>query len=304
LTISNCVVNNNSSSERYGGIYALATNILILNSSISGNYDYDHYGGMALYAWGHICLSGCTVSSNRSWIISPGAGVATGGTVYLTNCTVTGNGVGVSCNGVVQAVNCTIAYNGSGVQNINNGTFYALNTIFADNGTNGDFFGTLTSQGHNLIGSLNTNMTIVGSTNGDIYGLDPLLGPLRNNGGPTLTHALMKGSPAIDAGTNAGAPLTDQRGVARPYGTNADIGAFESEYNVLRFTDISRANSTDIHLQVEGLPGSVCTFQASSNFLDWDDVFVSASNAIGVWEFINQDAANHPNRFYRALMNH
>jgi hypothetical protein len=178
-----------------------------------------------------------------------------------------------------------------------------LNTLIANNGsgpTNGDFSGTFNSLGHNLVRNLTTNTVVVGSTNGDIYGGDPLLGPLRNNGGLTLTHALMKGSPAIDAGTNAGAPLTDQRGVARPYGKAADIGAFESEYNVLRFTDVSPINSTDIHLQVKGLPGSVCTFQASSNFLDWDDVFVSGSNAIGVWEFIDQDAANHPNRFYRA----
>jgi hypothetical protein len=111
----------------------------------------------------------------------------------------------------------------------------------------------------------------------------------------------MKGSPAIDAGTNAGAPSTDQRGVSRPYGTNVDIGAFESEYNVLRFTNISPLNSTNIHLQVEGLPGSVCTIQASSNFLDWENVFASSNGPAGILEFIDQDAGNHPNRFYRAL---
>jgi hypothetical protein len=98
----------------------------------------------------------------------------------MTNCTISGTsasynpGVGVYCanNSTVQAVNCTVAYNAYGVQNA--GTFYALNTVIAHNGTgptNGDFSGTLTSQGYNLIGNL-TNTTVVGSTNGNIYGLD------------------------------------------------------------------------------------------------------------------------------------
>ena len=56
--------------------------------------------------------------------------------------------------------------------------------------------------------------------------IDARLGPLQNNGGPTLTHALLLGSPALDAGdpTLTG---TDQRGVSRPQGPRADIGAFE-----------------------------------------------------------------------------
>jgi hypothetical protein len=297
LIISNCVINNNRSSERYGGIYASATNILIFNSSISGNSAYDNFnnGAIALYAWSNICVSGCTVSSNQS-----GAGIAHGGPLYLTNCTVSGNrGAGIENYGMVQAVNCTIAFNDAGVDNTGGGTFYALNTLIAKNGT--DFSGTLTSQGFNLIGDLGTNMTVIGATNGNIYGVDPLLGPLQNNGGPTLTHALMRGSPAINAGNKDGAPLTDERGVARPYGDGVDIGAFESEYNVLRFTDISRVNATDIHLQLAGLPGSVCTIQASSNFLDWENVFASDNGPAGILEFVDQNAANHSNRFYRAL---
>ena len=56
---------------------------------------------------------------------------------------------------------------------------------------------------------------------------DPKLGPLANNGGPTLTMALLPGSPAIDAGNTSLAPATDQRGFPRPAGLAADIGAFE-----------------------------------------------------------------------------
>ncbi len=55
-----------------------------------------------------------------------------------------------------------------------------------------------------------------------------IIGPLTSNGGPTLTMALPVGSPAIDAGDNASAPPTDQRGAARPAGAGADIGAYEA----------------------------------------------------------------------------
>src|SRR5262249_21920948 len=54
------------------------------------------------------------------------------------------------------------------------------------------------------------------------------LGPLQDNGGPTFTHALLCGSPALNAGDNANAPETDQRGFARIVGASADIGAFEA----------------------------------------------------------------------------
>jgi len=309
LVISNCVIINNEAGESYGGIYAVATNILILNSSISGNHSLERSGGITLY--GNACLIGCIVSYNGSAFVYPAAGIAASGTLNMTNCTVTGNlakylpGAGVYCapNSTVQAVNCTIADNGSGIDNSTTGSVYALNTIIANNGTgstNGDFLGTLISQGHNLIGNI-SNTTIAGTTNGNIYGVDPLLGPLRNNGGPTFTHALMRGSPAIDAGTSDGAPGLDQRGIARPYGTTVDIGAFESEYSVLRFTDISRVSSTNIHLQVAGLPGSICTIQASSNFLAWENVFASSNGLTGILEFVDPDAANHSHRFYRAI---
>ena len=65
------------------------------------------------------------------------------------------------------------------------------------------------------------------SAAGDLENTNPLLGALAANGGPTETHGLLAGSPAIDAANPTGAPATDQRGVARPVGTGFDIGAFE-----------------------------------------------------------------------------
>ncbi len=56
-----------------------------------------------------------------------------------------------------------------------------------------------------------------------------MLGALADNGGPTLTHALLPGSPALDAGNDAACSATDQRGVSRPQGAHCDIGAYEAQ---------------------------------------------------------------------------
>jgi hypothetical protein len=59
--------------------------------------------------------------------------------------------------------------------------------------------------------------------------IDPRLGPLADNGGPTRTHALLLGSPAVDAASTPDCPTTDQRGVSRPQGAACDIGSYERE---------------------------------------------------------------------------
>ncbi len=102
----------------------------------------------------------------------------------------------------------------------------ARNTIVAANqGKNCDLIAPLTSLGNNL--SSDTTCAAALTAAGDRNNVAPVLGPLRNNGGPTLTHALLWGSPAIDGGSNAGCPATDQRGVARPQRGTCDIGALE-----------------------------------------------------------------------------
>jgi hypothetical protein len=99
-----------------------------------------------------------------------------------------------------------------------------------------DVSGAFISDGHNLIGVVNgsTGFGAAGDQLGNVGDpLDPMLAPLANNGGPTRTHALLAGSPAIDQGDNNGAPTTDQRGVSRPRDGDGngsrivDIGAFE-----------------------------------------------------------------------------
>jgi Ca2+-binding RTX toxin-like protein len=98
-----------------------------------------------------------------------------------------------------------------------------------------DCSGSVTSGGSNLIQNT-TGCTVGGTTTGNITGSNPQLMALADNGGPTPTHALRKGSPAVDAG-NPAAPgsgataceTTDQRSIPRPQGPRCDIGSFERE---------------------------------------------------------------------------
>ena len=83
-----------------------------------------------------------------------------------------------------------------------------------------------TSGGDNISSDNSCNLTGPGDRNG----IDPVLGPLSSNGGFTPTHALLSGSPAIDAVLNnpCPPPATDQRGRSRPRGARCDIGAYEA----------------------------------------------------------------------------
>jgi hypothetical protein len=130
----------------------------------------------------------------------------------------------------------TIAYNsasyaGGGVYN--GGTIYLYSTIVAANDSQFGsdlrlFFGGFTSQGYNLVSDSSGGS---GYAPTDILDVDAKLGPLADNGGPTLTHALLSGSPAIDAGdpNPVEAPMWDQRGpgFSRIVSGRIDIGAYE-----------------------------------------------------------------------------
>jgi CSLREA domain-containing protein len=189
-----------------------------------------------------------------------GGAILNSGTLKLVNSTISGNeaganGGGLSTSGAVELYNVTVTDNqadsnadgsgsGGGVY-VAAGTLVARNTIIANNladaaATNGpDCSGTISSLGHNLIEDT-TDCVVSGISTGNLHGVNPVLGSLQNNGGQTFTHALLAGSPAIDAGDQGGCLdhnnallTTDQRGYARPIdgdgnGTvRCDMGAFE-----------------------------------------------------------------------------
>jgi hypothetical protein len=177
-----------------------------------------------------------------------GGGIFVGaGTLNLTNDTIASNAAKASTGGVGGIAGVGFAGPGSngapGIGQLGQGggvwvatgsTVNAINTIFAENqaGFAADFSGNFTTASHNLLGDgTGSNLAPANpDTNGNLVGtsaqpINPMLGPLANNGGPTQTMALLAGSPCLNAGTANGAPATDQRGVARD--ATPDIGAFE-----------------------------------------------------------------------------
>ena len=178
--------------------------LTINNSVISGNVTKST-AGIGNNLDGTVTINNSTISNNTAEFFTGGIGNDTGGFIFINNSTIAGNSSGLSKGGIG-----------------NSGTMTLKNTIVADN-TQDDCSGTVTSAGHNL----DSDGTCGFAAAGDISNTDPLLGPLADNGGPTQTHALLPGSPAINAGSNdCPPPATDQRGYARSAGA-CDIGAFE-----------------------------------------------------------------------------
>jgi len=178
------------------------------------------------------------IHSNTS---SSGAGIfIAGGSVVLQNTTISGNiasrlGGGINNQGgSLTANNVTITNNiasggGGGIHNEAGGRVTLENSILAGNtsGWANDCGGSIGTLGYNLIGD-DTNCTFTPTTS-DWVNIDPRLGPLANNGGPTNTHALLRNSPAIHTGNDLSCESTDQRGVSRPQGPHCDMGAVENE---------------------------------------------------------------------------
>ena len=248
-TITNCTISGNSSdaaSGEGGGIYNNGINIAISNSTISGNSA--EAGNGIFNTGGMMTITNSTISGNSASSGGVAGGIYnfTGGTMTITDSTVSGNSTtdigGIFNNGGTMTIsNSTISGNSATTVNVggienSSGTVNVKDTIIAGN-TSQDFKGALTSQGYNLIGN-NSGTTITGTTTGNQLNVDPKLGPLQNNGGPTFTQALLPGSPAIEGG-NAGGSQVDQRGFARPVdspvianaagGDGSDIGAYEAQ---------------------------------------------------------------------------
>lgn len=130
---------------------------------------------------------------------------------------------------------------------------------------------------------------------------DPKLGPLTNNGGPTLTMALLPGSPAIDVGSSLLAPASDQRGFPRPAGLAPDIGAFEYG-SVMPALAISRPTLTGLGLLGAGNASQGCRLLWSSNLFDWNSLATNQFGPDGTCAFEDTMAPGRASRFYRLVM--
>jgi len=217
LNVSDTIVRNNTVSDPAGsggGIYASLGTVTLSNLEVSGNTAADSGGG--IHSNAGISITNTTISGNSSHF---------------------GGGLLISSSDPSSILNSTITANldpsGSGVGGLYVATAVTIkNSIFAANASAEcwDISGpNITSLGYNI----EDTDTCGFSATGDQPNTDPLLGPLADNGGSTQTHAPLPGSPAIDGGTNAGCPATDQRGVSRPIdgdtnGTaTCDVGAVE-----------------------------------------------------------------------------
>jgi hypothetical protein len=221
------------------------------NVSTGVNPQLREYGG-GLANYDLMQLHNCTVSGNKGGV---GGGIYNKGQMYMDNTTVSDNaagwGGGIYIAGASSPYNPTaflITFNitvsdnqaqteGGGVWSNNAFSFTPVNTIVAGNvaPSNNDVHGFVNSQGNNLIENRGSSSGYVAS---DLpNGTNPLLGALQNNGGPTDTHVLMAGSPAIDAGNDCKvyasincAPYGDDQryiGFQRKVGSSVDIGAIE-----------------------------------------------------------------------------
>ncbi|MCB1601460.1 MAG: hypothetical protein KDI66_15685, partial [Xanthomonadales bacterium] len=256
LTVQDSEIRGNAAAGGGGGIANVGGVLQVFGSTISENYAnegggifnfnqanafvfetavLDNQGEAAgvLNLGSALTMTNCTIAGNESTgaggfsgggLINFGAGFGITTTATLASCTFQGNRGSSTADDIV-------SWNESGQSSVT-----LKNTILGGNGSSAApnlrsiFGGVISSQGNNL--SSDDGAGLLAATT-DLVNTDPLLAPLGNYGGNTQTHALLPGSPAINAGDNDSAPPADQRGIARVGA--ADIGAFESRGFVLGY---------------------------------------------------------------------
>ncbi|MBL1127171.1 MAG: hypothetical protein HND44_01485 [Chloroflexi bacterium] len=213
--ISNTAVYNNQG-QYGGGIYAVGA-LTVTNSAIYANTASESGGGLqsSLIGGGAVTIQNSTISGNQANTAGGLDVTAAGTAVTLRHVTIASNQTAVGSN-VPGGVRLALGVSAS-----------LVNTIITANGGSSQCYSNaaFTSLGGNLSSDSSCGLT----HSSDQPDTDALLGPLQNNGGNTFTHALLSGSPAVDAANGAHCLGTDQRGTARPFGPACDIGAYEAD---------------------------------------------------------------------------
>lgn len=264
ITDAGSIFTANQSTDNGGAIYSSGT-YTGAGLYISLN-DSDGFSGGGIFNGGTLSLTECTVDANtgnlsgdaiydnfgtttltRCTVMNHAAATSSAvyeefGTLIILNSTFSGNVIAIFNNfGAIGSSNCTITANETGISQASGSVLTIYDTILAGNSVEDltSDAGDVTSSGHNIFGNTSNPITPAAGDQSILTYAGLIIGPLQNNGGPTSTHALLTGSPAIDAGDNTSAPATDQRGAgyARVINSTIDIGAFEvQEVPCLTFT--------------------------------------------------------------------
>lgn len=264
----NEVVAGKGGTGQGGGVFVQDGTLVIRNSTIDGNRANAQYkpsantrGGGILVFRTSLIMSGSTLSNNV--IAGLGGGLySLVSPFHVTNSTVSGNtalrGSAIykfAGNSIGSLDHVTITKNNRTLSTLPAviGDMTIQNSIIAGNNENLPFNilvhspdlgdGTV-SLGNNVFGVAGSNSPalVAGDSIGDFAApLDPMLAPLQDNGGPTYTHAVLPGSPALDAANPIASQPVDQRGLIRPQGSGPDIGAFELE----SFTSLCNGDGGD-----------------------------------------------------------
>lgn len=233
LTIRRSTISGNSATGGYGGGLVMTNNAttLLENVTVSGNSAFTHGGAMFVQA--------------------PSMSTT------IRNSTITGNSGGTS--GGIRAAGGTVVTLRNSI--VANSLITPANTATADLSNDGTSSFNVTYSNIELPGA-----ATITDGGGNVMSLDPVLGPLQNNGGTTFTHVPDQTSPAVDAGDPAfvAPPATDQRGLARVVNTVIDMGSVEfnpppgaGTLAVTSTTFSGAENSGNIVVSVKRTAGSV-----------------------------------------------
>ncbi len=249
LTLVRATISQNRTESSGSGILASDSAVTVIDSTVSGNTS--SYGSAAIrLIGGSLEMRDSTISGNR--VYSTGGIFARSSSVQIRNSTIIGN---------------STIYGGGSLY-VDAGEFGLINVVIA--GNTGEGLECLYSSGTGSSVFVNTgNLVEDGSCNSTLAG-DPLLGPLQHNGGPTLTHAPLPGSPVIDTGDDSICTATDQRGAVRP-GDGDEDGLAGCDIGAVELITPVRVTTASIEQTEDGLcslPEALANVNADSRVFD------------------------------------
>ncbi len=298
MNADNITLTNNIAGDG-GGMSTWHSSMSVTNAIITDNIGELHGGG--IYNGGYLTLTNATISGNIAELWG-GGGIYNANTLELNNATLSGNasaahGGGIHNQGTLTATNATITLN---TANFDDDTYgmaggvYGYDALLYNTIVAGNVTGTASpvqddvkhdfdpESAYNLIGVGDGSTGLADGVNGNMVGtsavpLDPMLGPLADNGGIMLTHAPLAGSPAIDAGDDtwavAAGLVSDQRSYDRfidgvvDLVPTVDIGSVE--YGATTYSP--------------WLAADIGTVAAAGHYTVYDGVFTVAGSGEDIW---------------------